>query len=505
MTDGKRYGLEQLKKTGGRGTITLSMLSGYNMGNQTLNVTMTMSTFRDVALVANEARMISMGEGPEQIAQRQLIPDHAKKLAIYILRGLLASVKARWSRDGNHIPDCLHDILAELGEGPYQALQPFTANIRNIQDNGLEFEDTPSGVVFHLHKLQKLFVVDGQHRLRAGEIVHDWLNGLLTNVKYPKKGLWIGESQEVNAEELELWTAAMTEFGQHFTVDVTVHLGLDPEQERQLFHDLNVLGKKPSASQSLAFDAANPVSRYVSEHLAPEGKVHGLRVVDTGHKKSGVKLEEPAIFRDDLVSTCAILFRGAFNQSGITPLDVIGAEEYANHFWSALAKQPEWGKKAWDKITLLSQATMLKAMAFLVRSFHNGEEAARDQAAAHAKRDAIIEAIANHEVDFAHTNPLWRVYLMSPEQREKLFPGIEDYITPDAARKPYGIWDEDSSRLQLGSNTRDVTRYLADLVRYLFRDKVGLEPRPGLLTLKKKLAEAESEKLMETKIAHATA
>ncbi|MNH81509.1 hypothetical protein D3C73_338800 [compost metagenome] len=505
MTDGKRYGLEQLKKTGGRGTITLSMLSGYNMGNQTLNVTMTMSTFRDVALVANEARMISMGEGPEQIAQRQLIPDHAKKLAIYILRGLLASVKARWTRDGNHIPDCLHDILAELGEGPYQALQPFTANIRNIQDTGLEFEDTPSGVVFHLHKLQKLFVVDGQHRLRAGEIVHDWLNGVLTNVKYPKKGLWIGESQEVTAEELELWTAAMTEFGQHFTVDVTVHLGLDPEQERQLFHDLNVLGKKPSASQSLAFDAANPVSRYVSEHLAPEGKVHGLRVVDTGHKKSGVKLEEPAIFRDDLVSTCAILFRGAFNQSGITPLDVIGAEEYANHFWSALAKQPEWGKKAWDKITLLSQATMLKAMAFLVRSFHNGEEAARDQAAAHAKRDAIIEAIANHKVDFAHTNPLWRVYLMNPEQREKLFPGIEDYITPDAARKPYGIWDEDSSRLQLGSNTRDVTRYLADLVRYLLRDKVGLEPRPGLLTLKKKLAEAESEKLMETKIAHPTA
>lgn len=265
-----------------------------------------------------------------------------------------------------------------------------------------------------------------------------------------------------------------------------------------------MLGKKPSSAQSLAFDAANPVSRYVSEHLAPDGKVHGLRVVDTGHKKSGVKLEEPAIFRDDLVSTCAILFRGAFNQSGITPLDVIGAEDYANHFWSALAKQPEWGEPAWDKITLLSQATMLKAMAFLVRSFHNGEEA-RDQVAAHAKRDAIIEAIANHEVDFSHANPLWRVYLMNPQQRAELFPGIEDYITPDAARKPYGTWNEDTSRLQMGANTRDITRYLADLVRFLLRDKVGLEPRPGLLTLKKKLAEAESERLVEAKIANATA
>ncbi|OWK25521.1 hypothetical protein AJ87_09190 [Rhizobium yanglingense] len=85
---GKRYGLEQLKKTGGRGTVDLPVLSGFNMGSNTLNVTMAMGTFREIALVANEARMIAMGEGPDQIAQRQLIPDHAKKLALYILRGL---------------------------------------------------------------------------------------------------------------------------------------------------------------------------------------------------------------------------------------------------------------------------------------------------------------------------------------------------------------------------------------------------------------------------------
>jgi len=63
-----------------------------------------------------------MGEGSDQIAQRQLIPDHAKKLALYILRGLLAGVKARWTASGKHIPDCLNDLLAELGESPYQAL-----------------------------------------------------------------------------------------------------------------------------------------------------------------------------------------------------------------------------------------------------------------------------------------------------------------------------------------------------------------------------------------------
>lgn len=494
MSESKRYGLDQLKKTGGRGTIDLPVLSGWNMGSSTLNVTMTMATFREVALVANEARIIAMGEGPEQIAQRQLIPDHAKKLALYILRALLAGVKVRWTNDGKHVPDFLSDLLAELGEGPYQALQPFTANIRNIQEGGLEFEDTAIGVVLHLHKLQKLFVVDGQHRLRAAELVYEWLNTLLSNAKYPKKGLWIGDTQEVTSEEMEVWTGVLTEFSTAFTVDVTVHLGLDAEQERQLFHDLNVLGKKPSSAQALAFDAANPVTKYVSERLTSGGSVHGLRLVDAGHKKSGTKLEGPAIYRDDLVNTCAILFRGAFNQSGITPLDVMGSEDYADAFWKALAQQPGWAESAWEKQTLLAQPTMLKGMAFLVRSFHNGEEA-REKEAAHAKRDAIIQAIADGAVDFTHANPLWRVYLMSPEEREAAFPGIEEYITPDTMRWPYGTWDEDAGSLQLGANTRDISRYLADLVRYQLRDQIDLAPRPGLVSLKKKMAMAEAEKL----------
>ena len=498
MTEKKIYGLDQLKKTGGRGTVDLPILAGYNMGNNTLNVTMTMSQFREVALVANEARIIAMGEGPEQIAQRQLIPDHAKKLALYILRGLLAGVKSRWNSEDKHVPDCLSDILNELGIGPYQALQPFTANIRNIQDGGLEFEDTTIGVVLHLHKFQKLFVVDGQHRLHAGELVFEWLNSIITNAKYPKKGLWIGETQEVTSEELEVWYAVMTEFSNYFTVDVTVHLGLNADQERQLFHDLNVLGKKPSSSQALAFDAANPVSKYVNDELAPGKSVHGLRVVDAGHKKSGTKLEEPAIYRDDLLNTCAILFRGAFNQSGITPLDVMGSEPYANSFWEAMAKQSGWAAPGWEKLTLLAQPTMLKAMAFLVRSFHNGEEA-RDLNAAHVKRDAIIQAILAGAVDFSHANPLWRVYLVNEKDREAQFPGINDYITPDSVRRPYASWDEDTERLQLGPNSRDIARYVADLVRYQLHGKVGLEPRPGLVSLKKKLAEAESEKLIVAK------
>ena len=77
---------------------------------------------------------------------------------------------------------------------------------------------------------------------------------------------------------------------------------------------------------------------------------------------------------------------------------------------------------------------------------------------------------------FAHSNKLWRVYLMSHEEREATFPGIVDYITPDAVLKPYGTWDDEAGRLQFGPNTRDIARYLADLVRFQLRDH---ESRPG--------------------------
>ena len=218
-------------------------------------------TFREWPSWPMKARM----DGPEQIAQRQLIPDHAKKLALYILRGLLAGVKARWTAEDRHIPDCLGDILNELGEGPYQALQPFTANIRTFKMAAWSSKDSPVGVILHLHKLQKLFVVDGQHRLRAGEMVHEWLSTVLTNARYPKKGLWIGDTQEVTSDEMEVWTAALTTFGTSFTIDVTVHVDLDVEQERQLFHDLNVL------RQAVRVASARLRRRRPGQQIRPSG------------------------------------------------------------------------------------------------------------------------------------------------------------------------------------------------------------------------------------------
>ena len=53
--------------------------------------------------------------------------------------------------------------------------------------------------------------------------------------------------------------------------------------------------------------------------------------------------------------------------------------------------------------------------------------------------------------------------------------------SPDAGRKSYGFWQ--GERLEFAQNTRDIARYLGDLIRW----KLKLPPRPGITTLKTKL------------------
>ena len=48
---------------------------------------------------------------------------------------------------------------------------------------------------------------------------------------------------ELTASELAIWQQIFELARTHCTILLDVHLGLSPEQERQLFHDLNNLGK----------------------------------------------------------------------------------------------------------------------------------------------------------------------------------------------------------------------------------------------------------------------
>ena len=484
---GRRFKLGDLKRSGARTDFNAPVLTGFNMGNRTLALSLTMEQFREHSDVANEARILETSGDRSDVAQRPLDEKHAKAIALYMLRGLLVSVRQQWEDDGRHVPDELDDLLSDLGEGPYQGLQPFTGNIRACAPGGadLDLEERPDGkLVIFLRQGQLIYVIDGQHRRHAYEIMVAWLKELMASGRYKRRGgVYVPDDREdlvLTQPELEVWAAVMELARSHFTVDVTVHLGLKPQQEKQLFHDLNNLGKKPDAALAQAFDQANPVSVFVRKVIEGEGLLGSISISDQGSKKGRKKQDEETatIYRDDLVSCNALLFAGKTNQAGISASAVVPYYDYGREFWNAVAAQDHFGEDGWEGKTLLSEPVMIKALAQLVFTFHGSREEN------HALRDKLIAALAAKEIDFSHQDPLWSIYFDNDTKREEMDPKLNVYLTPDAGRKGYAFWQGD--RLSFAQNTRDISRYLGDLIRW----KLNLPPRPGVATLTAKLIAA---------------
>ena len=483
--------LGDLKRTGGRTSVSATVLAGFNLNSRTLSVTMPMETFREVSDVANEVRIVEMGGERSQIAQRPLDLKHAKNLALYMARGMTSGVKRVWQDEGRVIPDELDDILSDLGEGPYQGLQPLTGNIRQCEPDGvdLDIEERPGGqLILFLRLGQLIYVIDGQHRRVAYELLTTWLREILQAGKYGKRGLYVPEREDLGltAEETAIWSAVIELARSHFTVDVTVHLGLKPDQERQLFHDLNNLGKKPDAALAQAFDQANPVSVYVRQHIEEKKLLGDVRISDTGSKKGGKSPEasSPTIYRDDLVVANALLFAGATNQTAVTTHLVNAHIDYGDRFWQIVASQLHFETQD-PLLTLLAEPVMIKALASLAHNFHGSREKN------HALRDQFLSDVAAGKIDFSPTDPLWALYLKSDSERDEINSVLGDYLTPDAARKTYTVIRE--GRYDFAANTRDIARYLGDLIRW----KLKLPPRPGLAVLKAKLAAQSALKTVD--------
>jgi hypothetical protein len=495
---GRRLKLGDLKKAGARTDFNTPVLTGFNMGNRTLALTVTMDQFREYSDVANEARIVETGGDRSEIAQRPLDEKHARAISLYMLRGLLVGVKQNWESEDRYIPEELEDLLAELGEGPYQGLQPFTGNIRNCAPGGADLdliERADGKLVLFLRQGQIIYIIDGQHRRYAYDLMMVWLREMIATSRYVSKrrgGIYIPEDREelrFTTSELEIWVAVIELARSHFTVDVTVHLGLKPEQEKQLFHDLNNLGKKPDAALAQAFDQANPISVFIRRHIEGEGLLGpNMRIADAGSKKGGKKLDhsDPVIYRDDLATENAMLFAGATNQAGITASTVTPYIEYARTFWKAVASQPHFGEAGWEKKTLMAEPVMIKALAQLAYTFHGSRE--KDP----KYRDQFLNDLAAKKIDFSPENSLWELYFMSDAERHEIDPSLSDYLTPDAARKSYAV--KRDGQFDFAANTRDIARYLGDLIRW----KLKLPPRRGLIALKTKLA--NQRKLPSTQV-----
>ncbi len=438
-----------------------TVLVGYNLGRMTWMVDVPLIKLIDWSSVAND---------PEkgEVAQRPLDLAHARGLGVYMLKGLVNAAMARRTLQGKEIPAIFEEILRQLGSQPYFSLQPFVANIREVSPErpSVRAERIQSsnnetrGFQVYLPRHFRWWMIDGQHRLVGGQVTREFLEHVTKTGTYPaRNNLYTGRGK-VAPEEMIVWMEALECARSFASVKVELHLGLSIEQERQLFHDLNNLGKKVTRSLSLKFDGSNPITKFIESVLIDE-----LKVQVCEDEQSDWSQDDGCIARKDIVAVNAIAFLNKSNISGATPAIVEPRMEIVSQMWSAILRLDGFNQPGSKLKTVAAQPVVLKAIAkvlfdlvFSNRRPDNGETAL----------DAALSRLS--EVNFGHDNPMWRFYEMTEQQRADA--GIENLaeylpdggaITADANRD-LGLYQ--GGLMRFGSKHNDIYPILADMIRW---------------------------------------
>lgn len=452
--------LDQLLEEGDSTARPYKVFIGHNLGNKTFLVSLPINDFFHASDVAND---ITRGG---EVTQRKLDLKHASNLAHYILKGLVNAALVKRENDKKPIPAVWNEIAERLGKQPYVALQPIVANIRTSLPGGanLPWEKLAVGAetaAFKVYLSQKdvLWVIDGQHRRKGMQLVFEFLEFLRANHRYPKKPRLFTplEWKDLQPDELGLWEEVFAAARSFCRIAVEVHLGLNADQERQLFHDLNRLGKKVDTGLALQFDRSNPVNQFIADELLHEitdWEVVERDIVDWDS-------DEGEMPRKDLVSVNALLFLNKTNIAGATPPQVEDKLTVARRFWETVRDIPHVGKPGAKDKTVAAQPVVLKALAKLAYDFAFGGK--RDPELLETLLDGI-----NNEIDFSHSNPMWRYYELTNEKRvEHGLHGLGDYLPSDSEGVNRDIGKCDAKgRMRFGAKHNDIYPVLGDMIRW---------------------------------------
>ncbi len=470
MTEGegsKVTTLDQLE-TAGTGERPVIGAFGPNMGNKTITARFPVADMNRISVVANGDAEAPSGE----IAQRKLDMAHATKLAEFILRGLVdAAIRRRRDR-GGEVPPALLRFQERIGEQPYFSLPPVIANLRDVgpRGQGLRAEPIVDGdrgevvaVRFWMAQHHILYIIDGQHRRKAIELVMDFLEGdIHQRRRYSRKNLYGNEGLEVTPEELAAWSEVYHAARAEALITVDIHLGLTVAQERQLFHDTNNLGKKVEASLALLFDSANPVNHFIKTELIEP------RLIDVAERDIAVSdwNSDPGVMsRKDLVGVNAHLFLNKSNIKGAKPQDIHPRESLAKRFWDAVTEIEGFGEEGARAKTVAAQPVVLKALAKLTYDFAFGRSAEGNE----RFRNMLLDGIPS--LDYSHSNRMWDYYTMSEvERRAAGLDGLSHYLPNDDEGVNRDIGGRDSEgRMRFGAKHNDIIPILCDMIRWKLR------------------------------------
>jgi len=444
---------------------------GHNLGNRTFLALIPMKDFYSMSKVANERQ-----EDGTPATQRPLDEAHATKLAKYILKGLIAAAIEYRSNFGKPRSDELEAIQAQMGDQVYLSMQPLVVNLRScspggkdIQGKRMEQDGETACFKIFLGQRDLFYVVDGQHRRYAMEMVFEFLTELRLNRKYPKKPklFEVDFKESVSAAFLAAWEECDEVARAFCRVAVEIHLGLGVKQEQQLFHDLNNLSKKVATSLALRFDSANPVNRFIQTELLRD--ILQWDDVVEGDQADWHNDTGRWTFKD-LAAVNALLFLNKTNIANASPTDVEARKAIAFRTWEAISSVADFGEPGAKTKTVMAQPVVAKAVAKLVFDFAFGRR--RDDSA-----DTYLETLLNNlqSVDLTHTNPCWRYYELTEQGRiEAKLVGLKDYLpSDDGSNRDIGRFDPVTQWMRFGSKHNDIFPIIGDMLRW----QLGLPSR----------------------------
>jgi hypothetical protein len=459
--------LDDLMDEGDTSARPFKVFVTHNLGNRAFLTSISMYDFYRMSDVANDRTNDGV------ITQRPLDTAHATSLAKYILRGLLAAAIENRAVNKKHAMPALQVVLSKMGGQPYVSMQPIVCNLRSCSPRGSNIpgermitkENETACFKIMLSQKDILWVVDGQHRRKAMEIVFDFLSTVRSTQRYPKKGsLFNFQGQpEISVDELAVWNECNEVARGFCTITTEIHLGLDADQERQMFHDLNTLGKKLNVSMALVFDSSNAINRYIKDVLLDD--ILNWDAVE----KDIVNWQEDngQLPFKDLAAINAHLFLNKSNISGATPPDIDAKKDVATAFWNAIREIPNFGAAQAKLKTVSAQPVVLKALAKLTFDFAFSKRRGAD---GETKLAQLIAGLAT--VDYSHNNPMWRFYDLSAAQRKDAkLEGLEQYLpsSDEGFNRDIGSYDPISGVMRFGAKHNDIYPIIADMVRWALK------------------------------------
>jgi hypothetical protein len=377
----------------GGSTVTTKALMACNLGNTTMLLAMPLKDFFLQSVVSNAKSTLK----DEEVAQRNLNPSHSKKLAVFLLKGLIQQTQGIRVACGKERSKELDSVLEIIGYQSYTAIQPIVCNIRNIDADLSELKVkemiTSEGdfacVNISLSSKTLLHVIDGQHRREAMQQVLSFLHETQTSRRVKKTSL----VAPYQPEDIVTFADAMFEVSEVAnnkpTVQIECHLGLNIDSERQVFHDLNNLGKNIEQSLVTSYDTSSPVSSLVRE----------LKEKDFCSVINRISLANAIMITSKLLTNRA-------NSHGIAKSKVEDRKQLAYDFWSTISKVLKESK---TETNMLNSLGVLKALATLMfkYSFSKSKDV--------RIKEKLITLIETYDFDLA-TNPVFSIQVLSNDE-----------------------------------------------------------------------------------------